>query len=225
MKVGAEDAEEEGSGAGDRGARRGAGPPPAGQPGTGPPGGAHEVVELGSSGTTTADVVAVARRGAQVRLGPDARRAMAAARAVVERLAASAEPHYGVSTGFGALAVRHIAPEAREHLQESLVRSHAAGMGPPVEPEVVRALVFLRTKTLCSGRTGARPVLAETFAAMLNAGITPVVPEHGSLGCSGDLAPLAHCALVLMGEGEAFVEGGARVGGARARSGGWARPH
>jgi histidine ammonia-lyase len=108
-----------------------------------------------------------------------------------------------VSTGFGALAVRHISPELRAQLQRSLVRSHAAGMGPGVEREVVRALMFLRLKTLASGRTGVRPVVAETMAALLNARITPVVHEYGSLGCSGDLAPLAHCAQVLMGEGEA----------------------
>ena len=88
-------------------------------------------------------------------------------------------------------------------LQKSLIRSHAAGMGDSVEREVVRALMLLRLKTLVSGRTGVRPELATTYAAVLNAGITPVVHEYGSLGCSGDLAPLAHCALVLMGEGRA----------------------
>ena len=151
---------------------------------------------------SAADVVAVARHDAPVRLTDEALVAMATSRAAVERLAAGSEPAYGVSTGFGALASRHIPPELREVLQVSLVRSHASGMGPAVEREVVRALMFLRTKTLASGRTGARPLLAETFVRMLNAGITPVVPEHGSLGCSGDLAPLAHCALVMTGEGE-----------------------
>jgi len=115
----------------------------------------------------------------------------------------SPEPVYGISTGFGALATRHVAPELRAQLQRSLIRSHAAGLGEPVEREVVRALIALRLKTLCSGRTGVRPIVAQTMAALLNAGITPVVREFGSLGCSGDLAPLAHCALVLMGEGEA----------------------
>jgi len=111
---------------------------------------------------------------------------------------------YGISTGFGALANRHIDPRDRVQLQKSLIRSHAAGMGPFVEREVVRALMALRLKTLCSGRTGARPVVAETMAAILNANITPLVHEFGSLGCSGDLAPLAHCAMVLMGEGRAL---------------------
>jgi len=122
-------------------------------------------------------------------------------------------PAYGISTGFGALATRHISPDLRAKLQLSLIRSHAAGAGQPVEREVVRALMFLRLKTLASGRTGIRPVVAETLAAVLNAGITPVVPEHGSLGCSGDLAPLAHCALVLTGEGEADTRSGERVPG------------
>ncbi|WP_055693169.1 histidine ammonia-lyase, partial [Streptomyces prasinopilosus] len=118
-------------------------------------------------------------------------------------LAAEPDPVYGVSTGFGALATRYIGPGLRARLQRNIVRSHAAGMGPRVEREVVRALMFLRLKTLCSGHTGVRPEVARTIADVLNAGITPVVHEYGSLGCSGDLAPLSHCALALMGEGEA----------------------
>ena len=111
-------------------------------------------------------------------------------------------PAYGISTGFGALATRHIPTEMRAQLQRSLVRSHAAGSGPEVEREVVRGLMLLRLSTLATGRTGVRPVMAELIAALLNAGITPVVHEYGSLGCSGDLAPLSHCALALMGEGD-----------------------
>ncbi|MCP9211322.1 histidine ammonia-lyase [Streptomyces sp. HD1123-B1] len=162
----------------------------------------HTVV-VGTSGTTAEDVVAVARDGARVELSAEALDAVAAARQVIDDLAAKPEPVYGVSTGFGALAVRHITPDLRAELQRNIVRSHAAGMGPRVEREVVRALMFLRLKTLASGRTGVRPLVVETMAAMLNAGITPVVHEYGSLGCSGDLAPLSHCALALMGEGEA----------------------
>jgi histidine ammonia-lyase len=128
---------------------------------------------------------------------------MAATRAHIETLAKAETPVYGISTGFGALANRHIAPEDRVQLQKSLIRSHAAGMGDPVEKEVVRALMLLRLKTLVSGRTGVRPELATTYADLINAQITPIVHEYGSLGCSGDLAPLAHCALVLMGEGRA----------------------
>lgn len=162
----------------------------------------HTVV-VGTSGTTAEDVIAVARDGARVELSAEARTALAEARSIVDALAAKPEPVYGVSTGFGALATRHISPELRAQLQRNIVRSHAAGMGPRVEREVVRALMFLRLKTVCSGYTGVRPEVAQTMADVLNAGITPVVHEYGSLGCSGDLAPLSHCALALMGEGDA----------------------
>ncbi|QKV97798.1 histidine ammonia-lyase [Streptomyces sp. NA02950] len=168
----------------------------------------HTVV-VGTSGTTAEDVVAVARGGARVELSAEALSAVSGARQVIDDLAAKPEPVYGVSTGFGALAVRHITPGLRAQLQRNIVRSHAAGMGPRVEREVVRALMFLRLKTLASGHTGVRPLVVETMAALLNAGITPVVHEYGSLGCSGDLAPLSHCALALMGEGEAEGPDGA----------------
>ena len=165
-------------------------------------GGAVAIATVGERPLEPAQVVAVARHGARVAVAPDALERVAAARAHIESLAASGEPVYGVSTGFGALATRHIAPDLRAHLQRSLVRSHAAGSGPEVEREVVRAMMLLRLQTLATARTGVRPVIAEGYAAMLNAGITAVVREFGSLGCSGDLAPLAHCALALMGEGE-----------------------
>ncbi|MBJ3808765.1 histidine ammonia-lyase [Streptomyces flavofungini] len=168
-----------------------------------------QTVVLGTTGTTAEDVVAVARHNARVELGADAVTALAAAREIVDALAAKPEPVYGVSTGFGALATRHIGPDLRAQLQRNIVRSHAAGMGPRVEREVVRALMFLRLKTVCSGHTGVRPEVAQTMADVLNAGITPVVHEYGSLGCSGDLAPLSHCALTLMGEGEAEGPDGA----------------
>ncbi|MEV0275595.1 histidine ammonia-lyase [Streptomyces sp. NPDC050610] len=162
----------------------------------------HTVV-VGASGTTAQDVIDVARGAARIEVADEALAAVAAARRVIDDLAAKPDPVYGVSTGFGALAVRHISPDLRAQLQRNIVRSHAAGMGPRVEREVVRALMFLRLKTVASGRTGVRPLVVETMAAILNAGITPVVHEYGSLGCSGDLAPLSHCALTLMGEGEA----------------------
>lgn len=168
----------------------------------------HTVV-VGTSGTTADDVIAVARGAARIEISEAALEAVAAARQVIDDLAAKPEPVYGVSTGFGALAVRHISPELRAQLQRNIVRSHAAGMGERVEREVVRALMFLRMKTLASGHTGVRPVVVRTMAALLNAGITPVVREYGSLGCSGDLAPLSHCALTLMGEGEAEGPDGA----------------
>ncbi len=129
---------------------------------------------------------------------------MEKSRTLVEQFASAEQPIYGVSTGFGALAQRHIPSADRVQLQKSLIRSHAAGVGSPVETEVVRAMMLLRLKTMCSGRTGVRNQLAQTYAALLNARITPLVPEFGSLGCSGDLAPLSHCALVAMGEGQAF---------------------
>jgi histidine ammonia-lyase len=160
-------------------------------------------ITLNSSGLTMEQVVDVARNGAKIQISKEALEKMAATRAHIETLAQAKTPVYGISTGFGALANQHIAPEDRVQLQKSLIRSHAAGMGDPVEKEVVRALMLLRLKTLVSGRTGVRPELATTYADLINAQITPIVHEYGSLGCSGDLAPLAHCALVLMGEGRA----------------------
>jgi histidine ammonia-lyase len=158
-------------------------------------------VEVSVGPVSFEDVARVARGGSPVRLSADACAAISRSRAVVERLAAAATPAYGISTGFGALATRHIAPEMRTRLQRSLVRSHAAGSGPEVEREVVRALMLLRLSTLATGRTGVRVETAELIAGLLTADITPVVHEYGSLGCSGDLAPLSHCALALIGEG------------------------
>ena len=162
------------------------------------------------------DVVAVARDGAPVALGEEAVAAIERARDVVERLAAAATPAYGISTGFGALATRHIPAEMRAQLQRSLVRSHAAGSGPEVEREVVRALMLLRLSTLATGHTGVRRETAQLLADLVSHGITPVVHEYGSLGCSGDLAPLAHCALALMGEGPVRDASGALLPAAEA---------
>ena len=171
---------------------------------------ASETVQVGVGPLAADDVVAVARHGVRVEVTADALATVAATRERIEALAASDVPVYGVSTGFGALATRHIPLELRTQLQQSLIRSHAAGSGPEVEREVIRALMLLRLSTLATGRTGVRPVVVETYAALLNSGITPVVHEYGSLGCSGDLAPLAHCALVLMGEGVVRDAAGAR---------------
>ena len=157
------------------------------------------------------EVIAVARHDAEVILSTDALAAMARSRAHVEDLAASEQPSYGISTGFGALATTHIPLDRRADLQRSLVRSHAAGSGPAVEREVVRAMQLLRLHTLATGHTGPRPLIAEAMVALLNAGITPFVPEFGSLGCSGDLAPLAACALALMGEGQVSDRTGSRL--------------
>jgi histidine ammonia-lyase len=159
-------------------------------------------IELTGTGIGRDEVVAVAREGAPVEVAAEAMAAMERSAAVVERLAASEEPVYGVSTGFGSLATTPIPAARRAELQRALIRSHAAGMGPPVEREVVRAMMVLRARSLAMGYSGARPELAVRLCDLLNEDITPVVPEHGSLGASGDLAPLAHCALVLIGEGE-----------------------
>jgi len=161
-------------------------------------------VLVNTSGLDRDSVINVARNNAEVKITRGALDALARSSKIVEDLAKSDQPVYGISTGFGALATKHIAPKDRIALQQSLIRSHAAGMGQVVEPEVVRAMQLLRLRTLCSGATGVRPVVAETIAMMLNASITPVVYEYGSLGCSGDLAPLSHCALAMMGEGEVF---------------------
>ncbi len=168
-----------------------------------------DAVVVGTGPLTVEEVVRVARHDAPVVLEEAALAEVRRTREVVRALAGDTRPHYGVSTGFGALATRHIPTDLRRRLQRSLIRSHAAGSGPEVEREVVRALMLLRISTLATGRTGVREETLTTYAAMLDAGITPVVHEYGSLGCSGDLAPLAHCALALMGEGPVRDAGGA----------------
>ncbi|MDO5031989.1 histidine ammonia-lyase [Corynebacterium sp.] len=173
-------------------------------------------VTVGIGALSIEEVVAVARYGAAVEIDPAALEEVAATRSHIEKLAKDPTPVYGISTGFGALARRHIPEEMRAQLQLSLVRSHAAGTGPEVETEVIRATMLLRLSTLCTGRTGVRPEVAQTYAAVLNAKIHPVVREYGSLGCSGDLAPLAHCALALLGEGEVRVDGGEVIPAAQA---------
>jgi histidine ammonia-lyase len=173
-------------------------------------------VEVGPGALSTDAVLAVARQGARVRLSQAALDALRTGHEVIAALAQDERPHYGVSTGFGALATRHIPVERRMQLQRSLIRSHAASSGAEVAGEVVRAMMLLRLSTLATGRTGVRPEVAEAYAAMLSAGVTPVVREYGSLGCSGDLAPLAHCALALMGEGEVVTQSGSRMGAADA---------
>ena len=167
-------------------------------------------ITVGTEPLTELDVVAVARQNHGVELSAEALSAIAASRAVVEALANDVEPHYGISTGFGALATKHIPVEQRAQLQRSLIRSHAAGNGAEVEREVVRAMMLLRLSTLATGRTGVRPQTANALAALLDNGITPIVHEFGSLGCSGDLAPLAHVALALLGEGEVRDADGVR---------------
>src|SRR6476469_7691723 len=159
-------------------------------------------VVVGTGPVSPDDVLRVARNGCGVRLADDALAGIGRSRDIVDALAKDDRPHYGISTGFGALATTSIPLERRAQLQRSLIRSHAAGSGPEVEREVVRALMLLRLSTLATGRTGVRVGTAQAYAAMLDAGLTPVVHEYGSLGCSGDLAPLSSIALAVMGEGQ-----------------------
>lgn len=157
---------------------------------------------IGPEPLTRDQVVSVARGGASVTLTDLAQDGISDTRKHIDALAAAQQPTYGVSTGFGALAIRHIPADRRIALQHSFVRSHAAGAGPEVESEVVRALMLLRLHTIATGHTGVRLETAQALAGLINNGITPVVHEYGSLGCSGDLAPLAAAALALTGEGE-----------------------
>lgn len=151
--------------------------------------------------------------GAPVQIAGAAFEKMAASRAVVDRIIANDEVVYGITTGFGKLADVRIPMDRLGELQLNLVRSHACGIGDPLPIEEARGMMLLRANVLAVGCSGARPVIAETICAMLNHGVTPVIPEQGSVGASGDLAPLAHLALVLIGEGEAFFNGDRLPGG------------
>lgn len=148
-----------------------------------------------------AEVVAVARGGERVDVDASVARSMAPARAVVEDAIASKRVVYGLTTGFGALADTRVPPDKATELQHALIRSHAAGLGHPVEDEIVRAMTVLRARTLAAGYSGARAEVVDSLVALLNSGLRVAVPEHGSLGASGDLAPMAHVALALTGEG------------------------
>jgi histidine ammonia-lyase len=159
------------------------------------------MVIVGRDPLSVADVVAVARGGERVEAAADLDLGMAAARAVVERAVDERRTVYGVTTGFGALASTRVPVEQVDQVQYALVQSHAAGMGADVDREVVRAMQVLKARTLAAGTSGARPMLVRGIIDLLNAGITPAVPEMGSLGASGDLAPLAHAAIVLLGNG------------------------
>jgi histidine ammonia-lyase len=181
-------------------------------------------VTVHTGGMRAADVIAVARTGARVILSPGAVSAMVTSRSIVDAIERDERPVYGVSTGFGALAGTFVAPHRRAELQHSLIRSHAAGIGAPMPREVVRAMMVLRVRSLAMGYSGVRPVVAEALIDLLNHDITPWVPEHGSLGASGDLAPLAHCALVTLGEGWVLAKDGARIPGAEALRSAGLRP-
>ncbi len=163
-------------------------------------------VTLDGRSLTLDDVVAVAREGARVEVDPAVYARLTKARILVDEMAAGDEPHYGINTGFGALAEKKIPKDKVALLQKNLIESHAVGTGEPMPIDVARGLMLLRAQTLAVGHSGCRPLILEALVALLNAGIGPWVPRKGSVGASGDLAPLAHVAMVLLGHGDAFVQ-------------------
>jgi histidine ammonia-lyase len=177
-------------------------------------------LQLDGERLTISQVCDVAHRRAGVEISHTAARRMQSSRDLIERLAAGDEPIYAVNTGVGLLADLRIPREDLDRLQRNVVRSHAAGVGDPLPGEVVRAMMLIRANVLAKGLSGIRPLVAARLCDLLNRGVTPVVPSEGSVGASGDLAPLAHMALVLIGEGEAEFEGAVLSGGeALARAG------
>src|SRR5256714_3307990 len=189
---------------------------------------AHATVTLDGKSLTIADVVAVARQRVPVVLDPKAIDAVKRSRQAVEAAIARGDTMYGVNTGFGKLAHIRIPPEQGRQLQLNLIRSHASGVGQPLPQDAVRAMMLLRANVLVRGTSGVRPVLPELLVDMLNRGLHPTVPSQGSVGASGDLAPLSHLALAMIGEGDVKVpkpitleakEGLAFVNGTQAQTG------
>jgi histidine ammonia-lyase len=178
----------------------------------------NDALVLDTQPLTTRDVAAVARHGRAVAIGDTARERLLAAERLVLARAVGPDPVYGINTGFGSLSRERIPPEQVRQIQQNLVRSHAAGIGDPLPTEVVRAMMLILAASLCRGHSGTRPAIVELLLAMLDRGVTPLVPGRGSVGASGDLAPLAHVALVMIGEGEA-EHAGARCRGADALAG------
>lgn len=169
---------------------------------------------------TIQEVEDVARRGRQVGVGAQALKRLTASLETLQKALAVQGAIYGVNTGFGSFARKRISDADLRDVQRNLIRSHAAGVGDLLPTETVRGMLLLLAASLCRGHSGVRPVVAETIVAMLNAGIAPCVPSVGSVGASGDLAPLAHCGLVLIGEGEAIVNGKKIAGGEAMRAAG-----
>ncbi|MCG3124713.1 MAG: Histidine ammonia-lyase [Phycisphaerales bacterium] len=169
----------------------------------------HTQVVIDEGGQGIGAVEAVARHGAKVSIAPAAVERMAASRRVVEGCLSDGRAHYGINTGFGSLSRTRIADHDVAALQRNLIRSHSAGVGPLLPVETVRGMMFLLAASLARGKSGARPVIAQTLVEMLNKGVTPAVPETGSVGASGDLAPLAHMALACIGEGHVVTDTGA----------------
>src|SRR5215469_11123957 len=165
-------------------------------------------IALTGNNLTFEQLYAVALHSHQVHLAPDAIERMNASRAVVDRLVASGQTAYGINTGFGKLASVQISPEQVRQLQVNLVRSHACGVGAPLSEPETRAMMLLRANALAKGLSGIRPEVVDTLCAMLNAGVHPLIPSQGSVGASGDLAPLAHLAQVVIGEGVVIYKNG-----------------
>ncbi len=152
-------------------------------------------------------IESVARQGAHIELSNQARDTITACRTRLESVLDDGLPHYGINTGFGSLSRKQIQPDELEQLQLNLIRSHAAGVGDPLPEDVVRAMMLVLAASLSRGYSGVRPMVVEQIITLLNAGITPLVPESGSVGASGDLAPLSHTVLAMIGEGEVFYQG------------------
>src|SRR5215472_10248981 len=174
---------------------------------------ASMTIELNGNDLTFEQLYAVALKGEKVALSPAAAERMNASRCVVDRLVASGKTAYGINTGFGKLASVRISTEQVRQLQVNLVRSHCCGVGEPLSKPETRAMMLLRANALAKGLSGVRPSTVETLCSMLNAGVHPVIPSQGSVGASGDLAPLAHLAHVVIGEGAAELRGESLPGG------------
>lgn len=179
-----------------------------------------EILVLDGQPLTLAEIEAVSMGGCAVAIAPAALERVAASRELIEEILAEGQTVYGVNTGFGKLADARIPAGSLAQLQTNLVRSHAAGVGQPLLEAETRAMLLLRANVLAKGLSGCRPALVELLVALLNAGVHPVIPEKGSVGASGDLAPLAHLALVAIGEGEAFLKGERMAGGEALRRAG-----
>ena len=165
------------------------------------------MLELDGQRLSLARIAAVAAAQESVSLSGSARQRVEKSRLIVEKIVAEGRTVYGVNTGFGRLSDMRIDPSELRALQLNLVRSHACGLGPPLSIAEARAMLLLRANVLALGYSGARPLIIETLIAMLERGVHPLIPEKGSVGASGDLAPLAHLALTVIGEGEAFYKG------------------
>ncbi len=172
----------------------------------------ESVLHLDGSPLRLQDVEAVARQGGVVEIADEAIQRVNQARDMIDRLVKDEEPIYGLNTGFGSLARENISRDQLREVQRNLIRSHASGVGEPLPEPTVRAMLLILAASLCRGRSGVRIELVRQIVDLLNAGVTPIVPSRGSVGASGDLAPLSHASLVLIGEGDAMLDGNRHSG-------------